>query len=93
MSTLPEQPEPLPKFSSNWPPDSIPTAELAPLLKTNGGKWNLLSNGLGIDRKFRFRDFDTCWVSRVSHQLYVSSLEMEVKLIRIGFHEPHSLKM
>ncbi|PVH73329.1 transcriptional coactivator/pterin dehydratase [Cadophora sp. DSE1049] len=57
-STTPAPPQPA--FSSNYSP-AQGTADLAPLLKSNGGKWALIETGKGVERGFRFKTFKKTW--------------------------------
>jgi hypothetical protein len=65
MSILTPKPAQLqeqqPVFSSNYPSEEG-TLDLAPLLKANGGKWELIESGKGIERGFKFKGFKKCWV-------------------------------
>lgn len=51
-----------PNFSSNYNPEQG-TRDLAPLLKENGGKWELIETGKGLERGFKFKTFKKTWVS------------------------------
>ncbi len=59
MSSQPE-----PKFASNYNPVQGHQG-LEPLLKDGGGRWTLLSSGMGIERSFRFKGFKKTWVCRI----------------------------
>ena len=51
-----------PTFSSNYDPQKG-AQELSPLLRTNGGKWDLIESGKGVERSFKFKTFKKTWVS------------------------------
>ncbi|KAH7317627.1 transcriptional coactivator/pterin dehydratase [Rhexocercosporidium sp. MPI-PUGE-AT-0058] len=51
---------PKPAFSSTYPA-SQGTADLSPLLKSNGGRWTLIQSGKGVERGFRFKTFKKTW--------------------------------
>jgi len=52
---------PQPTFSSNYDP-AQGNQDLAPLLKSNGGKWTLIESGKGVERGFKFKTFKKTWV-------------------------------
>ncbi|KUJ14434.1 transcriptional coactivator/pterin dehydratase [Mollisia scopiformis] len=52
--------QPQPAFSSTYVPEQG-TADLSPLLLSNGGKWILTPTGAGIERAFKFKGFKKCW--------------------------------
>jgi hypothetical protein len=58
MST---QSQPQPTFSTNYSPEQG-SKDLAPLLKSNGGKWTLIESGKGVERTFKFKTFKKTWV-------------------------------
>ncbi|KIN07752.1 hypothetical protein OIDMADRAFT_108671 [Oidiodendron maius Zn] len=49
-----------PNFSSNYNPEQG-KRDLAPLLKENGGKWELIETGKGLERGFKFKTFKKTW--------------------------------
>merc|ERR1712093_60646 len=51
---------PQPTFSSNYDP-AQGNQDLAPLLKSNGGKWTLIESGKGVERGFKFKTFKKTW--------------------------------
>jgi hypothetical protein len=55
---------PQPNFSSNYDPAQA-TQDLSPLLKGNGGRWELIETGKGVERGFRFKTFKKTWVSAI----------------------------
>ncbi|TVY91324.1 putative pterin-4-alpha-carbinolamine dehydratase [Lachnellula willkommii] len=62
MTTSSPSPIPTPTqpiFSSTYPPTQG-THDLSTLLKPTG-KWSLIANGKGIERRVRFRGFKKCW--------------------------------
>ncbi|CZR63903.1 related to pterin-4-alpha-carbinolamine dehydratase [Phialocephala subalpina] len=59
MSTS-AKPQAEPTFSSNYDPEQG-AKDLAPLLKSNGGKWAVIESGKGIERGFKFKGFKKCW--------------------------------
>ncbi|RDW61519.1 hypothetical protein BP5796_11411 [Coleophoma crateriformis] len=50
-----------PKFAANSNPAHL-ERQLSPLLKENGGRWTLTSEGNGVERGFKFKGFKKCWV-------------------------------
>ncbi|KAH7386220.1 pterin 4 alpha carbinolamine dehydratase [Cadophora sp. MPI-SDFR-AT-0126] len=59
MSATPSS-VPQPTFSSNYSPVKG-SEEVAPLLKSNGGKWTLIESGKGVERGFKFKTFKKTW--------------------------------
>jgi len=49
-----------PSFSSNYNPDQG-SKDIQPLLRSNGGKWDLIQSGKGLERRFRFKTFKKTW--------------------------------
>ncbi len=60
-TTSTSNPPPQPTFSPTYPP-KLGTRALSPLLRTNGGKWDLIASGEGVERSFRFKTFKKTWV-------------------------------
>jgi len=55
---------PQPNFSSNYDPAQA-AQDLSPLLKGNGGRWELIETGKGVERGFKFKTFKKTWVSTI----------------------------
>jgi hypothetical protein len=50
-----------PVFSTNYDSEKG-TKDLETLLRANGGKWNLIESGKGVERSFKFKTFKKTWV-------------------------------
>jgi len=48
-------------FSAGYDPE-LGERELKPLLRQNGGKWEVIESGRGVQRGFRFKSFKKTWV-------------------------------
>ncbi len=70
-----------PQFSSNYNPIQGHQA-LGTLLKDGGGRWTLLSNGMGIERSFKFKGFKKTWVCRIPYRSLIHIMRLRSLLNR-----------
>jgi hypothetical protein len=72
---------PQPNFSSNYDPEQA-AQDLTPLLKGNGGKWELIGSGKGVERGFKFKTFKKTWVSTFCSVLSISHISLGNEALR-----------
>jgi len=69
-----------PTFSSNYDAEQG-QKDLTPLLKTEGGKWNLIASGKGVERSFKFKTFKKTWVCLSPALIFIHSRNFIFALI------------